>query len=298
MPLLLVLIVLFSAPLGADEAKNADDIIHNDKLRAETGSTSTWSVATSLVYNGSRVSRPFADLRPNLSEANGVTDVASIDGGINIKYNINARDSIFVGETVRWITPLSSLDRVPSDYRGQKFDSYNPMINYQRIYKLGQADSYFQIGPTIYTQSDYSSIGYLWNMWLYNANAYQIGRSRYTVGLETNVINSWFRKPQAYPEFGMSVHDTKERSTDWLLSATPYLEVEIADSLSFRTACMWFSVEHTLLNKWVIDRAIQSVGFGFSVTRDIYINPEIQFVPDQLRLKDTAFALISNINIF
>ena len=37
---------------------------------------------------------------------------------------------------------------------------------------------------------------------------------------------------------------------------------------------------------------------GVKVTRDIFLYPNVQFVPDQLRSKQTNVALSTNINMF
>lgn len=297
--------------MTVDDAKNqknkvpgdesADDILTNNKLRAETGSTSRWSIATGFTYNGGTIDHPFGDFRPNIQNVNGQSPVTDIEGNVNVKYNMTQQDSLLLGETVRFITPLSSTTRTPDSYKGQKVDSYNPSLNYQRIYKAGPLQSYYQVGPTLVTQTDYSSIGYLGNFAIYNVNAYEIGKTHLTVGMESYAQYAWFRAPQAYPEFQMSMQDTEASSSDWVFFAYPYLEYSISDKLSLRTVAMWFQIEHTLAadsHTWVKDKAMQSVGLGISVTRDIFLYPNVQFVPDELRGKQTNVALSTNINIF
>jgi hypothetical protein len=287
--------------------ESADDLLTNAKLRAETGSTSRWSIATSLAYNGGTVARPFADYRPNIQDVNGDSPVSDVEGGVNVKYNISQRDSLLLGETVRYITPLSSIKKTPQGYRGDKVDSYNPSLTYQHIYKAGPFQSYYQVGPTVVTQTDYTKIGYLGNFSLYNVNAYDVGQTPFTVGLESTATYGWYRSPRAYtfpddPTSDLTIDQTRAAYTDYLLQFFPYLEYKISDSLNLRTVCMWFSVEHTLANQafwtWHKDKAMQSVGLGISLTRDIFLYPNVQFIPDQLRSKQTNVALSTNINIF
>jgi hypothetical protein len=280
---------------------DADQILTNNKLRAETGSKSRWSVGTSLGYDGGSISRPFADTRPNIQNVNGNSPVSDIAGGVSVKFNLNQQNSLLLGETVRYVTPFSA--NTPGSYRGQKLDNYNPSLNFQHIYKLAGLQSYYQVGPTIYTQSDYTNIGYLGNLGIYNVNAYDIGHSKVTIGLESGLSYNWFRSPQAYPEFKMSIDDTKEQSSDYTAFVYPYLEYAFNDKVNLRTVCMFFSVEHTLANngdynRWTKDKAMQSVGIGISVTRDIFLYPNVQFIPDELRGKQTNVSLSSNINIF
>jgi len=287
------------------QGDDPDNVLTNAKLRAETGSKSRWSVASSLAFNGGSVSRPFADYRPNIADVNGQSPVSDIEGGINVKYGINQMDSLLLGETVRMVTPLSGTTSRPDGYRGQKMDNYNPSLNYQHIYKAGPFQSYYQVGPTIYTQTDYTSIGYLGNFGIYNVNAYDIGQTRFTAGVESTAGYNWFRTPRPYTIDGVnySADDIRAMSSDYVLGAYPYLEYRINDTFNLRTVGLWFQIEHTLaqspsMNTWHVDKALQSVGVGISITRDIFLYPNVQFVPDQLRGKQTNVALSSNINLF
>ena len=83
----------------------------------------------------------------------------------------------------------------------------------------------------------------------------------------------------------------------------PYLEYSFNDRFNLRTVCMYFQVEHTLLhagdfNRWRKDTAQQSFGVGISVTRDVFLYPNVQFIPDQLRMAQTNFGISTAINIF
>ena len=280
-----------------------DSLLTNNKLRAESGSKSRFSIASTLAYNGGSISRPFGDYRPNIQDVNGQSPISDVEGGISLKYNITPRDSILLGETVRFVTPLSNLKTVPGGYTGQKVDTYSPALNYQRIYKVWGLQSYYQVGPGWETRTDYTRIGYMGNFGIYNVNAYDIGTSRFTVGLESAAQYAWFHTPTAHPDVGYSLQDTEDASTDYLLEAFPYLEYKINDKLNLRTVCMYFSIEHTLahngdFNVWTKDVAMQSVGLGISVTRDIFLYPNVQFIPDELRSKQTNVALSTDINLF
>jgi hypothetical protein len=283
--------------------QDADDILTNNKLRAESGSKSRLSVASTLTYNGGTVSQPFGQFRPDITTANGQSQVSDIEGGISIKYNLTTLDSLVFGETVRYITPVNSATKVPTGYAGDKFDNFNPNLYYQRIYKMGGWQSYVQVGPTIYTQSDLTKIGYLGNMSVYNAAAYDFKGTNWSVGTEMGVAYSWFQSPVAHPDSQlMTAQDTAAASSDWDAFAYPYVEYRINDKLNVRTVCMWFQAEHTLArpeyNIWKKDKAQQSVGVGISVTRDVFLYPNVQFIPDQVRGSQTNVSLATDINLF
>lgn len=286
---------------------DADEVLTNNKLRAESGSKSRLSVASQLGYYGGSVAHPFGDRRPNIQDVTGNSPVTSIQGGVNLKYNVTQLDSILLGGTARWISPQSHIRDVPKGYGGQKTDFVNPSLNYQRIYKVGQVQSYVQVGPGWVTQTDLKAIGYMGNFGAYNVNAYDIGRSGVTVGLESLANYSWFHTPQAYPNVGSGVteQDVREGSADWQLAAYPYLEYKFNDRVNLRTVMMWFQMEHTLASQssrfadWHKDRAMQSIGLGISITRDVFLYPNVQFVPDHtISWNQTNVGLETDINLF
>src|SRR5690606_13721252 len=93
-----------------------------------------------------------------------------------------------------------------------------------------------------------------------------------------------------------------DRRTAWTAAIYPYAEYSFNDTFSARTVFGYFNWKHLygddnryrLLQTFVY----QSVGVGVSVTRDIYLYPNIQFVPDNIRNDFTNVALSATINMF
>jgi hypothetical protein len=48
----------------------------------------------------------------------------------------------------------------------------------------------------------------------------------------------------------------------------------------------------------VHDQIYQSVGVGVSVTRDIFLYPNIQFLPNQIMASETNVGLTATVNVF
>lgn len=277
---------------------DVDETLTNAKLRAETGSKSRFSIATAFNYDGGSFNKPLAADRPNIQGVTGATTVADLNGTINAKYNITQKDSILVGGGLRWVTPLQGAQR-PRGYDGQMFDVYDPSVNYQRIYKIGNVQSYFQVGPTFYTRTNLTGEGYIANLGIYNVNAYEIGATGITIGLESGAGAGFYKAPAPYGN--MSADDVRDDESDYNGFLYPYLEYQITDKINFRTVSFLLSYEHTRLHPMSTfrqDKVIQSAGIGFSVTRDVFLYPNIQFVPDQLRPEDTNVGISANINIF
>jgi len=274
---------------GGDDV---DETLTNNKLRAETGSKSKFSVATAFNYDGGSLKSPLDANRPNIQGINGTTDVADLNGSINMKYNITQKDSILVGGGLRWIAPLQGGQRPDSYPEGQMFDTFDPSINYQHVYKVGSVQSYYQVGPTIYSRTDVLKRGYVANLGIYNVNALDIGHSGVTVGLESQALTNFFNSND---------EDLLRKQTDYTFFVYPYLEYALTDKINLRTVTFLWSVEHTRdhdAGTWVQDKVTQSFGVGFSVTRDVFLYPNVQIIPDQLRAADTNVGLAANINLF
>jgi hypothetical protein len=279
--------------------EDVDETLTNNKLRAETGSKSKFSVATAFSYDGGSVNKPLDSDRPNIQALTGTTQASDLNGSINAKYNITQKDSILVGGGLRWIAPLQGGQRPSSYPTGQMFDVYDPNVLYQHVYKVGNIQSYYQAGPTFYTRTNLVQEGYIANVSIYNVNAYEIGKSGVTVGLESSAGTGFYKPPAAVGK--MSADDVRDDESDYNFFTYPYIEYQLSEKVNLRAVTFLYSLEHTRLHSmdtWHQDKVIQSFGVGISVTRDVFLYPNIQFVPDELRAADTNVGLAANINIF
>lgn len=279
--------------------EDVDETLTNNKLRAETGSKSRFSLATIFNYDGGTVNKPFAADRPNIVAATGTPVVADLNGQISAKYNLTQKDSFLVGGGLRWVSPLQGTQRPAAYPSGQMFDVFDPFINYQHVYKLLGFQSYFQVGPTFITRTNLVEEGYIGNLAIYNVNAYDIGTTGITIGFESSVGGGLYRQPA--PIGNMTADDVRDDESDYNFFIYPYLEYQLTDKINLRTVSYLLGFEHTRLHSmdtWRKDRVIQSAGIGFSVTRDVFLYPNVQFVPDQLRAADTNVGLSANLNVF
>lgn len=85
------------APTGAA----VDDLLTNNNLRALSGSTSLWSMASQFNYDGGTINTPFSQDRPNIASESATTNKADLDGSISAKYNLNAKNSLMAGVGIR-----------------------------------------------------------------------------------------------------------------------------------------------------------------------------------------------------
>ncbi len=52
------------------------------------------------------------------------------------------------------------------------------------------------------------------------------------------------------------------------------------------------------MNTYHVDTTFLSFGVGYAVIRDVYLQPNVQFIPNDIRADRTNVALSANINVF
>ncbi len=281
------------------DGEDTDEIITNRKMRAEAGSKSKHSVNTAISYSGGTIKKPMAEERPNLTAGTGVTAFASLGGSVAYKYSASSKNAFKFGTGIRWITPFQGTDvptnkRTGRKYNGAKVDAENPYITYQRVHKLGAVQGVFTTGPTVYTNENLRRLGFQ-SSWSFTENMnYELGQSGFSVGLLIGSSVSTFDKDDLALQNGAQ--------SDYYIGAYPYLEYVINKTFNLRTISGVWVYEHMRGQKdfWKFNKNIiyQSVGLGISVTRDIFLYPNIQFLPEDIKADKTNVALTTNINVF
>jgi hypothetical protein len=282
------------------DADAVDDLITNNNLRAYSGSVSRWSIASQFNYNGGTISSPLSQDRPDISGASGTTTKSDLDGSISAKFNINAKNSLLAGFGVRWIAPLSGG---PSNYDGSTYDAMNPYITYQYIYKWFGIQSVLQTQFMQWTQSDQTALGYGQQINIDQENMYDIGKTNISVGASVAVQYQWFNKTGSYgdPNSDNYVADLGTVQSQYLFTIAPEIEYQLTEKVNLRTLISLWTYEHYVSApnfSFVHDTIYQSIGVGYSVTRDIFLYPNIQFLPGQLEASETNIGLTATVNLF
>ena len=274
--------------------EDADQIITNKKLRADTGSKSKWSVKTAINYSGSTIEKPLDKSRPNITAGTQNSAFATLGGTISVKRNLSARNSLQFGGGVRWLTPLEGS--APKKSNGDSFDKmdiYDPSVTFQRLGKLGPIQSVTIINPQWITRSDKRAVGHQSVTDAQQILAYELGTSGVTLGGLFLLSGRTFDKSDAV---------SKANQADYAVGAYPFLEYQINDRFGLRTISGLWVYEHDVTRANALtftkNTIYQSVGLGISVTRDIYLYPNIQFIPEDIRADRTNVALNTSINLF
>lgn len=271
---------------------DVDTLITNPKMRAESGSKSKYSIATSANYSGGSLKQPFGDTRPNITGATGTTDFPTLGGSVSAKWNMSKRSSLMGGVGLRWVAPLAG-EQTPKGYEGKRVDADNPYLVYQYLYRMGALQSAVQLRETFFTASDRTREGFLTNWAVSQNSMYDIGMTGISVGFNTYVGAAIYNKHE--PEF-------KKGQSDYSFGFSPAAEYRLTDKLNLHVDTNLFIYEHlrSANGTWTFRRQEVSQNFsvGYAITRDLFISPGVSFVASNLRLERTTWSLNANINLF
>ena len=270
---------------GADQV---DELLTNPNLRAYAGSKSRWSMSNSITYDGGTISAPFGESRPNIAGASGTSLDTDLNDQLSVKLSINAVNSLLLGFGIRKMAPFtfSGPSQTFYDNGGKDMDFFDPSLTYQYIYKLLGIQAVAQVGATQYTRADIHSsqqgnldkaIGFD------QENIYELGNL--SIGAS---IGFGFNQPT----------DPTVDYSRWPWWFDPYLEYKFNDTFNFRTVFDRYNYEYYPISGMNLDKWVQSIGIGCSVTRDLFLYPNIQFNPDNIVASNTNLGVTITLNLF
>lgn len=275
--------------------EDVDETLTNKQMRAQSGSKSKWSIASQLSYYGGSVEKPMDSDRPNIGGAAGTTDVSQLNGQLSGKYAMDQRHSLLAGFGFRYISPFQG-NQLPRKevYSGNKVDAENPYVTWQYIYKAVGLQNVLQVTGTYYTNSNLvSDDKYVGGLGMSHTTVYEVGTTGLSLGLYASLQGNSFSTYLSGP---------KKTQNDYSFGIDPYLEYTINDMFNLRTVFNLWNYDHyrQVASATTFDHnnLIQSVGLGISVTRDIFLYPNLQFVLDDIRADRTNVAITSYINLF
>jgi hypothetical protein len=289
------------------KSDEADNIITNRRIRASTGSLSKWSFNSSWNYNAGSVERPFDATRPNITAASDVALLQNLSGDVGVNYRLNQKDRLSLKTGLQMAAPFhSSIETNDAGVREEfeknqgNLDVQNPALSYSRIFKVKGVQNVLSAGAGLYTQGALTDRGY---QYFFNSSLntmYDMGKTGASAGLLFTYDRNFFDRDTAINARGVQV-SLLEGQAEQVLGIYPQAEYEINETFNLRTILRAWVYEDRRSRKFgdFIQRELtQSVGLGISVTRDIFLYPNIQFAPNNLRADKTNVGLSANINLF
>lgn len=292
-----------------EQVKDIDDEITNARLRAQLGSKSRWSFKSDFGFNGGSIQKPFDAIRPNYRAGAQVESLAGLSGNVGVNYRLTEKDNLSAGTGITIMDPFhGDVTKPVEDPRKGRVDTVSryqvstPYLDWSRGYKAFGLQQVSSVTYSHYTDSDSSDIKALGNIALSQTFLGDFGSSNFSGGVNV----AFDMTPYTGDPTSAVIADFQAGNAmrdDMGLGLFPFAEYSINDKFSLRTVFGYFQFihfkdEYGNTQEWKQREPYQSVGVGMSITRDIYIYPNVQFTPKDIRADRTNVALSANINLF
>ncbi len=277
---------------------NIDEEITNAKLRAESGSKSKYSLSARANYTGGSFTNAFGVKRPNLAGVPGQQTRSSASLGLDGRYRMTKNDSVTVGTEFALMTPLQG--NVGDE--GTQLNVFDPIVAYNRAFAGMGLQQTASVAVSVGTSKETLDIDKNGSLTL-SYNGLKELKNGLSVGVATDVTyNSYSSaagKNASTAKPGFYGNDERQA---WTVALFPYAEYALNDRYALRTVFGYLNFQHLYgdSNKFRLlkQTSYQSVGLGIAVTRDVYLYPNVQFVPDNIRSDFTNLAFNATINMF
>lgn len=291
-----------------EKQKDIDDEITDARMRAQLGSKSRFSFKSELSYSGGSIQDPFNSVRPNYRTSATIEALTSLSGNIGMNYRPTDKDNISFGTGITINDPLhGDLTKNADDTRNGQKDTTAARYNISTPY-LGWSRGYRALNTQMISSVTYSHatdedsvkklnmIGLVGFSQTFLAN---FGASKWTGGVSVSVNQYAYAGESEDPQTKARIATGRVKRTETSFGLFPFAQYSFNDTYSFRTVFGYFQFSRyqNYSTTYQIE-PYQSVGVGISVTRDIYLYPNVQFTPKDIRGDRTNVALSTNINMF
>lgn len=282
-----------------EKKEDIDQEITNARMRSELGSKSQWSFKSSLGYNGGSLQKPFDSIRPNYRASATIESLTALSGNVGVNYRVSKGGNLSFGTGVVIMAPLEGditkdfqdprASRKGADVKRTQVST--PYMDYSHGYRAMDMQMISSVTYSHYTEEDqtdyYNLMG---NLSVSQTVLADFGDSKWQGGVSLSLD-----KDLAKGSFDVA----GDSRYDYGVGLFPFAEYAFNDDYSFRTVFGYFQFAKYENDAELIQmEPYQSVGVGISVTRDIYVYPNVQFTPKDVRADRTNVAVSANLNLF
>ncbi|MFV8259017.1 hypothetical protein ACNQKP_14505 [Bdellovibrio bacteriovorus] len=282
-----------------EKKEDIDQEITNARMRSELGSKSQWSFKSSLGYNGGSLQKPFDSIRPNYRASATIESLTALSGNVGVNYRVSKGGNLSFGTGVVIMAPLEGditkdfqdprASRKGADVKRTQVST--PYMDYSHGYRAMDMQMISSVTYSHYTEEDqtdyYNLMG---NLSVSQTVLADFGDSKWQGGLSLSLD-----KDIAKGSFNVP----GDLRYDYGVGLFPFAEYAFNDDYSFRTVFGYFQfAKYEDSGDLIQMEPYQSVGVGISVTRDIYVYPNVQFTPKDVRADRTNVAVSANLNLF
>jgi len=287
--------------------KDIDEEITDARLRAQLGSKSQWSFQSSLAYSGGSIQDPLGAVRPNYRASATIEAMTSLAGNVGVNYRAGNRDNISFGTGITVIDPLhGDITKSAQDTRTgrsgalARYEVSTPYIGWSRGYRAFDAQMVSGLTYGHATDSDSVNLTKTLGSVSFNQTILaNFGASKWTGGASISLVKSFYTGDVTDAKLLARMASGSYKRLDMNVGVFPFAQYTFNDRYSFRTVFGYFQfAKYEGSDATPQMEPYQSVGVGVSITRDIYLYPNVQFTPKDIRADRTNVALSANINLF
>lgn len=265
--------------------------IDNPRLSAQAGARKKIFVAADLIYVGGSLQKPFSEERPNYRRlSQNVNEVASLEGLLRLSYRLSPEAFWYGAVGVMIMTPFhNSLSWWARNYRpyqgtSQRIVTFDGvMLGYRKTFQRGH---FIQMWDFL---TDFPTDSFSWDI----VGTLTSLEASYTVlistvsgwqfGLAAGLTQVFYRDP--------AVGDKQGRPRiDRGIGFFPFVEFN-RDRLGWR---ILYGVQHFVLrgsSDWYRPEPYMSTGINISLREDVWLYPNVQWVPADARPERTNTGL-------
>jgi hypothetical protein len=271
------------------------------------GSKSRRSFKSSLAYSGGSVEKPFDAVRPNYRASATIESMTTLAGDMGLNFRITDKDNLGVGTGLTIVDPFhGDISKPVVDPRNENADSIaryqfsTPFINWTRGYRVWDIQMVSSITYGHATDSDSLKLTKTFGTTTFSQTIQKnLGTSGWNTGASISVSKYFYSGDVDDPAMLKRMAAGAYKRSDVGAGIFPFLQYQFNDTYSFRTIFGYFQfMKYEVDEEPIQMEPYQSVGVGISITRDIYIYPNVQFTPKDMRADRTNVALSTNINLF
>jgi hypothetical protein len=289
-----------------EKTKDIDNEITDPRMRAALGSKSRYSFKSSFVYQGGSVEEPLSSVRPNYEASAKMQDMASIRGEIGLNARVGDRDSITLGTGIKIVDPLhGDLTKPATDTRKKnettqsRYQVATPSISWNRGYRAFDAQMMTFLSYRHATEEDAVNLMKAFGTVVFGHSVLgNFAAPRWTGGATFIFGHVFYSGEVTDPFLSSMIASGRVKRPEYFSAVIPSLQYSMTSRYSLRSEVFLNFARYTGYDETVQIEPSQSLGLGISVTRDIFLYPNVQFTPKDIRSDRTNVAVSANINLF
>lgn len=269
------------ADSGHTQLEDIDKKVTDSKLRVESGKKSKWSSSASLTYKGGPLNDPTSVARPPIGDQTRPED-QSLTGNFLARYRHNSSNSYVAGIGLFQQRPFH--DSEPGK-PGKKTELFSPQIGHNYT----DAIEPFEFG--VNTRAFWNTMAYkrdIGELWAIGTSLSLLSKThfkRVKLGASVNLSYTYFDKDNG--RVRGKTTDLRPLQVDYGFHLSPVFQYNFTEKLNIFTSSRVFSYTHRRIENRALTfkkQAIeQTIGFGYSILRDVFLSPSLTFEPEEMR---------------